>query len=178
MQADEFRRWARFGVDQDGVKYIPVGGTCLIVYLVSRRDGSLLVGKVNGADQAEYWKNEAIYLHRPEVWVGKWFVPCGFLHFGEAPADRANDLVKNNLNGVAESLVLTDVVSYTEKSEYYPGYNHWHVNFVFEVRGLKLGERPPWWDTLEYVPIGELSYEKIGMAGAEVMKKVGLVRSP
>jgi ADP-ribose pyrophosphatase YjhB (NUDIX family) len=172
MSSEEFKRWARFGVDQDGIKYIPVGGTCLIDYLISRKGDSLLVGKVNGKDQAEYWKKEAIYLQRPNIWVGKWFIPCGFLHFGQTPQDRAKVLVKDMLNASAKSIKLSKVVSYTEDSSYYPGYHHWHVDFVYELEELKLGKTPVWWDSLEYVPIKDLTPEKIGMAGEMVLEKL------
>lgn len=172
MSADEFQRWARFGVDQDGVKYIPIGGTCLIDYLISRKGDSILVGKVNGKAQAEYWKNEAIYLHRPSIWVGKWFIPCGFLHFGQDPQDRARALVKKMLNATARSIKLSKVVSYNQDSKYFPGYHHWHVDFVYELEDLKLGKKPAWWDSLEYVPLKDLKTEQIGMAGEMVLERV------
>jgi len=176
MSSDEFQRWARFGVDQDGIKYIPIGGTCLINYLISRKGDSLLVGKVNGKDQAEYWKKEAIYLHRPHIWVDKWFIPCGFLHFGEDPQERANVLVKDMLNAKAKSISLSKVISYNEASDYYPGYHHWHVDFIYDLEGLKLSKTPVWWDSLEYVPIKELKPNQIGMAGAMVLKKLDAVK--
>ena len=170
MSSDEFQRWARFGVDQDGIKYIPIGGTCLMDFLISRKDDSILVGRVNGKNQADYWKSEAIYLHRPHIWVDKWFIPNGFLHFGEDPEERARVLVKKNLNGKAKSIKLSKVISYKEKSDYYPGYHHWHVFFVYDLDSLKLGKMPVWWDSLEYVPIRKLKPEQIGNAGANVLK--------
>lgn len=172
MSSDEFQRWARFGVDQDQVKYIPVGGTCLIDYLISRKGDSILVGRVNGRDQAEYWKKEAIYLHRPNIWVDKWFLPCGFLHFGEDPEERAKVLLKDNINGEAKSVKLSKVLSYSEKSDYFPEYHHWHLDFIYDLEDLKLSKTPAWWDSLEYVPVKEIKPEQIGMAGELVFKQV------
>lgn len=172
MSSDEFQRWARFGVDQDGIKYIPIGGTCLIDYLICRKDNSILVGKVNGKEQADYWKKNAIYLHRPHIWVDKWFIPNGFLHFGEDPEERAKFLIKENLNATAKSIKLSSVLSYNEKSEYYPGYHHWHVDFLYDVEGIKLSKMPVWWDSLEYVSLDELKPDQIGNAGGMVLKKI------
>ncbi len=172
MSSDEFQRWARIGVDQDGIKYIPVGGMCLINYLVSRKGNSILVGKVNGSEQAEYWKKNAIYLHRPQIWVDKWFIPCGFLHFGEDPEERAKVLLKENLNATAKSIKLSSVLSYNEKSEFYPGFHHWHVDFIYDIDGVELSKKPDWWDALEYVSLGELKPEQIGMAGERVLKRI------
>lgn len=167
-------RWARFGVDQDGIKYIPVGGTCLMSYLISEHDGKILVGKIDGEGYADYWRNEwGMYVHRTSIWKDKWFVPSGFLHYGEEPGRCTDRLLKNMLKGTANSMKLSKVVSFTQSSKYYRGYNHWHVCFIYNVEGLSMGNTPAWFTTLEYLSRDKLAADNVGIAGARVMQELG-----
>ena len=116
MSSDEFQRWARFGVDQDGIKYIPIGGTCLINYLISRKGDSILVGKVNGKNQGRILEkgsglpSQTTHLGRQVVY------PMWFLAFWRRiRQERANVLVKDMLNAKAKSINLSKVISCTMK---------------------------------------------------------------
>jgi len=174
---EESTRWARFGVDQDGIKYIPIGGVCVMVYLISKKDGKLLVGKIDGVNHSEYWRNEwAIYIHRPSIWKEKWFVPSGFLHFGENPDDCAQRLLTNLLGATANSVKPIKWISFTQNSKYYTGYKHWHICFIYQIDELKLSKKPEYFSALEYIDIKQLSASNVGMAGARVLQDLGLVR--
>ncbi|MCS7136800.1 MAG: NUDIX hydrolase [Candidatus Caldarchaeum sp.] len=172
---NEFKRWARFGVDQDGIKYIPVGGTCVMTYLLDVRGSSILAGLLDGDAYGDYLRSEwGIYIHREGIWRDKWFVPSGFLHYGEHPFSCAERIVKNMLDGNADKLELLDVVSFTQPSKYYPGYNHWHICFIYRTHGLKFNKRP-WFKRLEYVDLSTLKSVDVGVAGGPVLKKLNLV---
>ncbi|MEM0383286.1 MAG: hypothetical protein QXV27_00370 [Candidatus Caldarchaeum sp.] len=176
MAMDEFKRWARFGVDQDGIKYIPVGGTCIMTYILDLRDESILLGMLDGDGYGEHLRSEwGIYVHREGIWRDKWFVPSGFLHYGEHPVSCAERVIKNMLDGDVEKLELLDIVSFTQPSKYYPGYSHWHLCFVYQARGLRFTRRP-WFKRLEYVELGSLTSGDVGVAGGPVLRKLGLVK--
>jgi ADP-ribose pyrophosphatase YjhB (NUDIX family) len=173
---DEFSKWARFGVDQDGIKYIPVGGVCVMCYLISKKDSKLLVGEIDGEKHGDLWKDKwGIYIHRESIWKEKWFVPSGFLHFGEDPDACAERLLKELLGGKAKALRPTKVITFTQNSKYYPGYHHWHICFIYEVDGIELGKRPVYLSKLEYVETSKLSAGNVGMAGGKVLQKLGIV---
>jgi len=173
---DEFSRWARFGVDQDGIKYIPVGGVCLMVYLLEIKNNQILLGILDGDGHAEYLRREwAIYTHREEIWRDKWFVPSGFLHFGEPPLQCAKRLVNCLLKGDVKNLELYDVVSFTQPSKYYPSYHHWHLCYVYKTHELKF-TKMPWFKELTYVPLDSLTSKDIGVAGGPVLKNLGLIK--
>jgi len=173
---DEFSRWARFGVDQDGIKYIPVGGVCIMAYLCDIKDNSILLGILDGDGYAEFLHREwAIYTEREEIWRNKWFIPSGFLHFGEPPLQCAKRLVSKMLNGDVERLELYDVISFTQPSKYYPGYYHWHLCYIYKPYGLKI-TKMPWFKELTYVPLDSLTSKDIGVAGGPVLKILGLVK--
>jgi len=175
LDPKEFERWARIGVDQDGIKYMPIAGICLMTYLISRKDRKLLVGKISGDKQGEFWRKDmGMYTHRRFIWEDKWFVPSGFLHFGESPLKSAQRLLDRLLQGTASSIDLLNVISFTTDSRYYPNYHHWHVCFIYDVKDLKLRGKPEWFDELEYVPIDELDYDKLAVEGSEVMKQLAL----
>lgn len=174
---DEFRRWARFGVDQDGVKYIPVGGTCIMAYLIDQRNDEILLGKIDGDGYGEYWRNNwGVYIHRESIWRDKWFVPSGFLHYGEEPGSCAERILKELLRASAGGISLMGIVSYTQRSKYYIGYNHWHICFVYRTHEFHLGGTPPWFKELRYIPLNSLTSRDIGVAGGPVLKKLGLIK--
>lgn len=171
----EFERWARIGVDQDGIKYMPIAGICLMTYLISKKEKKLLVGKISGDKHGEFWRKEmGMYTHRRFIWEGKWFVPSGFLHFGESPLNSAQRLLRSLLQATASSIDLLNVISFTTNSRYYPNYHHWHVCFVYDVKDLELQGKTEWFDTLEYVEIGKLDLDKLAVEGSEVMKQLAL----
>ena len=173
LNPKEFERWARIGVDQDGVKYIPVAGICMMTYLISKQDDKLLVGKISGDKHADYWRESmGMYVHRRFIWEDKWFVPSGFLHFGESPLDSAKRLLRDMLQAKSESVELSTVVSFVTPSRYYPNYHHWHVCFIYDVQDLRLKGKPDWFDKLEYVSIGRLDLENIAVEGSTVLKKL------
>ncbi len=174
LDPKEFDRWARIGVDQDGIKYMPVAGICLMSYLISKRDEKLLVAKIEGDRFSDYWRKEwGMYTHRRFIWEDKWFVPSGFLKFGESPMNCAERLLNRLLIGEASSMELSTVVSFTTNSRYYPNYHHWHICFIYDVKDLKLnGSRPVWFDRLEYVDIARLDLNNLAVEGSEVMKQL------
>jgi len=176
-EIDEMSRWARFGVDQDGIKYIPVGGTCLMSYVISRKDDKILVGMIDGNKYADYWRDKwGMYVHRTSIWKDKWFVPSGFLRFGEEPSRCAERLVVDLLKGKADSIKLNRVISFTQRSKYYTGYNHWHICFVYDVEGLNIDNTPEWFTILKHVSPEELAADKIGIAGARVLHELGYLK--
>ncbi len=44
--------------------------------------------------------------------------------------------------------------------------------FIYDIDGIELSKKPDWWDSLEYVSLGELKPEQIGMAGERVLKRI------
>ena len=154
---------------------MPVAGICLMAYLLSKKNGKLLVGKISGDKQGEFWRKDmGMYTHRRFIWEDKWFVPSGFLHFGESPLKCAERLLKVLLQGTSKSIDLLNVISFTTDSRYYPNYHHWHVCFVYDVKDLKLKGKPEWFDELEYVEIAKLDLNNIAVEGSEVMKQLAL----
>jgi hypothetical protein len=174
---DEFKRWARIGVDQDGIKYIPVGGMCIMSYLICIKDNSILLGKMDGENHGSLWREKwGMYIHRPSIWKEKWVIPSGFLHFGEDPEATANNLLKDMLNASAQSVKLSNVLSFAYPSKYWTGYHHWHLCFIYDVKEINLGGNTPWFSSLQFIPLNELKKENIGVAGSTVVEKLGIIK--
>ena len=171
------RRWARFGVDQDGIKYIPVGGLCIMTYVVSLKEDAILVGRINGDKYYDYWEDEwATYVHRRFLWQRKWFVPSTFPYYGEDPELTAERIVKKMLRVPRFRFESVKPISYSEPSEYYPGWHHWHICFAYFTGPLDVKKTPPWFRELRYVPLKKLRKEDVGVAGGPVVKALGLVK--
>jgi ADP-ribose pyrophosphatase YjhB (NUDIX family) len=176
--ADEFKRWARIGVDQDGIKYMPAGGICLMAYVVSMKGDSILAATMNGETESKTWRDRwGMLMHRDRIWKGKWLVPSGFLRFGEDPKEAANRLLSEMMGMRNQHPKLANVVTYSQPSKYYLGFHHWHVCFIYEIGEVKVEKVPPWFHAIEYVPLKGLTEAKVAVEGGPVLRRLGLLSS-
>ena len=161
---------------------VPPGGVCLSSFVLVRKGGSILVGK----------------MARPEVWIERFFVgenfapeyagsnkyllPARHLAWYESPLAAAADILQEQLKSrtTKKSIKLLDVQSHLRgdpNSKEQPA--HWDICFVYETKlpanfagQLK---QLPWWRDLKFVPLSSLSASDFTRGHGDVLEEAGLL---
>ena len=156
---------------------IPKGGTCLSSFLVLRRKGTILVGK----------------MAKPEIWVerfmvgeafapkyassNKWLLPASHLMYGEKPEDAAKRVLTEQVNVSNAKLSLLQVQSHISQNPNDPEAAHWDICFVYtaEFRGKQLN-RPEWFSELGFQNPKSLKSEDFTRGHGDVLTELGIIK--
>ena len=152
-----------------GFTSVPRGGMCLSAFLFVVNGESILLGKY--AVHPAWERLTGMDSKRVEAHSGGWTLPASHLKFGENPRDAARRIGE-------EILLLEKGLDYREprvETFYYepqiaPGEKHYDVTFLFELSvGVDAGiHKPPWYEALEWLAVGDLSHERFARQHEDV----------
>lgn len=155
----------------------PPGGLCLSSFVIARRQGKLLVGRM-AKDHEQAWidrwaPNLAYYegKRRERLFEG-YRLPATYLQVGEDPRAAAQRVFGDQL-GFDEDVDVGEVeVSSTSKpSRRSPEAEHWDVFFTVEVQGPPLGEVPDHWAELTYADLDRLAPDEFVMMHGDLVDR-------
>jgi len=154
---------------------VPKGGACISVFLVLKRKGGILVGK----------------MAKPEIWVekfyvgemfapkyassNKWILPASHLEYGEKPGAAAMRVLTQQVGVAQGKLTFREVQSHLSQDPNDPEAAHWDLCFVYEGTLKNEVERPDWFSYLKFVNPKELSSEDFTRGHGDVLKESGII---
>lgn len=164
--------FALFGTDFG----TPPGGFCVSAFLVVRREGDVLVGRMDEARSETWIRSWQPNLHHYEG--EKWSrafaglrLPATYLREGEHPAEAVRRVWSDQL-GYEGTLSLEEprVISEAGPSNRAPGYNHWDLLFLYEVEvDGPPGTVPDHWAALGFRDPRELTAKDLVMLHGELL---------
>jgi len=151
------KKQARYGpIDRYGPP--PGAGMCISVFIVIRPAGrkQVLLGLMKPSQewQDEWLSGLSVYPENEKKLVfDQWRLPSCYLREGENPRGAVDRVLKDQVN--LQSFGVSDtprVFSYSSKSDWYPGNEHWDLVFAYDVKtgSNKPPENPKWWREMRY----------------------------
>ena len=155
--------------------HVSKGGTCLSAFLVLKRSGDILAGKMT----------------KPNVWVekflvgeefapkyassGKWVLPASHLKFGEKPEDAARRILTEQLGLRGVTLVLSQIQSHLSGDQNDPDAAHWDICFIYEGKVEGQVPKPEWFSQLEFLKTNTLSPDDFTRGHGDVLEELGTI---
>jgi ADP-ribose pyrophosphatase YjhB (NUDIX family) len=135
---------------------VPVGGFCSSVFVLPRRDGAVLAGRMARSDRwEEEWQPNMAYYDgdRYDALFEGWRFPATYLREGEHPEAAARRVWSDQLGlGTDPELGSPRIVSSAAESRRAPGAAHWDLIFLYEAQGPdELGPPPDHWAEWTYL---------------------------
>ena len=155
--------------------HVSKGGTCLSAFLVLKKSGDILAGKMT----------------KPNVWVeqflvgeefapkyassGKWVLPASHLKYGEKPEDAAKRILTEQLGLRDVTLVLSQVQSHLSGNQNDPDTAHWDICFIYEGQVEGPVRKPEWFSQLEFLKTNALSPNDFTRGHGDVLEELGTI---
>jgi ADP-ribose pyrophosphatase YjhB (NUDIX family) len=152
---------------------------CLCTFLFVVNGGKILLGRY--ADHPAWDDLAGMESKRIKANAHGWTLPASHLKFGEDPRDAARRIGKEILT-FEKGLTYSEpaVTTFFYEPAIAPGERHFDVLFLFDVaveEGINV-RKPPWYDALEWISIGDLCREQFArqhedVAAAWLKNRVG-----
>ena len=155
---------------------VPKGGACLSSFLVMRRKGGILVGKMA---KPELWVEKFLVgeSYAPKyVSSDKWVLPASHLQFGESPQDAATRILTEEVQAKKTKLRLLQVQSHLSQDPNDPEAAHWDICFVHGGTLKRHLERPEWFSELKFINTRSLTTDDFTRGHGDVLKELGVIK--
>ncbi len=179
-------KFARYG-PTDRYESPPGAGMCISVFGLVRRQGKkgVLLGLPS---QDSHWISEWVsgWKNYDEKELAEtynqWRLPSTYLLEGENPGDALRRVMKDQLEITDYTLSKKGplVFSYTTPSDWYPGYTHWDLALVYDVKVKSktqpsVKSLPKWWQELYFVKKKKEFRDKDYGWNDDLMRDLGLL---
>jgi ADP-ribose pyrophosphatase YjhB (NUDIX family) len=149
----------------------PPGGFCISVFLIVKKNDSVLVGKIS---DSETWKERwGLDVGHPERWREKWQIPATFLKIGEHPDDGVRRVWVEQLGLSDPSFSLPKILVSSGPSSVRPGTVHSDLFFVYEKEYDNGIVQLPHFSGLHFESMSELKKLQFGRGHDEVLALCG-----
>jgi hypothetical protein len=179
-------KFARYG-PADRYESVPGAGMCISAFGLVRRQGKkgVLLGLPRQdarwiSEWVSGWKN----YDEKELTesYSQWRLPSTYLMEGENPEDALRRVMADQLEMQDYTISRKGpmVFSYNTPSDWYPGYNHWDLALVYDVKVKQKSQPsvkslPKWWQELYYVKKKKEFRDKDYGWNDDLMRDLGLV---
>lgn len=172
------KRWARLGRDNaSSLFHTPSAGVCLSVFVIARRDSSILLGHPRVHDgwpeKGGYPKKRALELDRE----GAWLLPATHLLMDEPP-DQAARRITREWAGLKGAPKFKMVQSHLRPARLWNPKlkgNHWDLCFVYELRSRDCPKPKPWWSEMRFVQPSEIRRMNLGRGHLDILEEAGYI---
>ncbi len=170
-------KFARYG---PAPKYgLPEAGFCLSSFAILQEGKEVLLGvpKEHARWEEEWAPNFGVYdPEEREAEFRSWRFPAAYLYEGEHPDETLQRVVRDQLAIEEFGADATDVYSFYDSSDWFPGKRHYDLCFVYELVATPPDDIPPWFQRLEMVDVSSLRRSDFGSAMGDLALAIGLIK--
>jgi ADP-ribose pyrophosphatase YjhB (NUDIX family) len=167
-------RWARIGPKNPSwLIHTPYAGLCLSVFIVARKDGSILLGRPRLHDawprKGGFPKGHAAQIEKE----GAWLLPATHLLMEESPDHAAGRIVHEwaGLRGTPHfSMVQSHLRPHPPGSQ-----QHWDICFIYELTAHHSPSSRPWWSEMRFLPTAKIREMKLARGHRDILEEAGYI---
>ena len=158
---------------------LPEAGFCVSSFALVQEGEKILVGIARDHPRwpEEWAPNFDVYDEEDRQEEFRlWRIPAAYLYEGEHPDAASERVMRDQLAIQDYKVTSSDIYSFYDPSDWYPGHKHYDLCFVYRVEASLPEETPAWYEQLEMMDISGLSRDDFGSAIGDLTSALGLTK--